>query len=101
MSSESDKKVYEYIYIVHHEQAWDEHCKFMNANIEKQKNYTELRHIFIWRSLYLIEDNPIILTSPTISEDTSFHRKIYYKIEKLGKNIKIHSKNKKNTKMSK
>ena len=67
----------------------------MNANLEKQKNYLESPHIVIWRLLYLIEDNSIILKSPTVSEDTSFHRKIYYEIEKLGKNIKIHSKNKK------
>ena len=82
--------------IVHHEQAWDEYCKFMNgANLEKQKNYTESPHIVIRRSLYLVEDNSIILRSPTVSEDTSFHRNIYYEIEKLGNNIKIHSTNKK------
>ena len=67
----------------------------MNANLEKQKNYTESPHIVIQRSLYLIEDNSITMRSPTIPEDTSFHRNIYYKIEKLGKNIKIHLKNKK------
>ena len=88
------KKIYEKK-LVWHEQAWDEYCKFINANLEKQKNYTESPHIVIRRSLYLIEDNSIILRSPTIPDDTSFHRKIYYEIEKLGKNIKIHSKNKK------
>ena len=30
-----------------HEKAWEEYCKFMNANLEKKRNYHESPHILI------------------------------------------------------
>ena len=77
-----------------HKKEWEEYCKFMNANLEKKRNYHESPHIIIRKSFHLIYDNSIILKNPVLSEDTSFYRKIYYDVDRVGKNVKILSKNK-------
>ena len=43
------------------------------------------------------------MKNPVLSEDTSFYRKIYYDVDRVGKNVKILSKNKnyKNVKLDK
>ena len=79
---------------VNHDNAWNEYCKFMNSNLEKQKNYYESPHIVVRKSLHLIIDNSVILNNPSISQDSSLQRKITYEIEKIGRNVKIHMKNK-------
>ena len=67
----------------------------MNANLPKRKNYHESPHIVIRQSLHLIVENSVILKNPTVSDDGSLQRQISYEIEKIGKNVKIHMKNKK------
>ena len=82
------KKIY-----IDHEKAWLEYCKFMNTSLEKKKNYHESPHIVINKSLGKIVENAIILKNPNISDNNSLTRKIYYEIDKIGKNVKIHMKN--------
>jgi len=38
-----------------YEKSWQEYANFMNANIDKKKNYHESPHIVICRSLKLID----------------------------------------------
>ena len=79
--------------IIDHEKAWIEYSKFMNANLEKKKNYHECPHIVVNKSLRDIIENSIILKTPNVSDDNFLNRKIYYEIDKIGKNIKILVKN--------
>ena len=65
----------------------------MNANLEKKKNYHESPHIVVNKSLQDIIENSIILKTPNVSGDNFLNQKIYYKIDKIGKNIKILVKN--------
>ena len=65
----------------------------MNANLEKKKNYHECPHIVVNKSLRDIIENSIILKTPNVSGNNFLNWKIYYKINKIGKNIKIHVKN--------
>ena len=65
----------------------------MNSNLPKKKKYHESPHIIVRQSLHLIVDNSIILNNPSISQDSSLQRKINYKVEKIGRNVKIRSKN--------
>ena len=78
---------------VRDEKSWEEYVKFMNANLEKQKNYHESPHIVISRSLHLVVDNSIILKTDSVVEDASLARKFYYNIDRIGKNVKIKMKN--------
>ena len=77
------------------EKTWEEYVKFMNANLEKQKNNHESPHIVIRRSLHLIIDNSIILKTDSVVQDSTLQRKIYYSIDRIGQNIRIKMKNKK------
>ena len=65
----------------------------MNNNLEKKSLYHESPHILIRKSLYLIRENSIFLKNATVSEDNTMLRKIHYDIEKVGTNVKMHSKN--------
>ena len=76
---------------IHHEKAWSEYSQFMNANLEKKKNHRESPHIVVNKSLHKIVENSIILKNPNISENNFLLRKIYYEIDKIGKNVKIQS----------
>ena len=76
-----------------HEKEWLEYCKFMNANLEKKKNYHESPHIVVNKSLHRIVKNSIILKNPTVSDENALGRKIFYEMVQIGKNVKIHSKN--------
>ena len=76
-----------------HEKSWDEYVKFMNANLEKTKNYHESPHIVICRSLHLIMDNSIILKTDSVVDEASLLRKIFYSIDRIGKNVQIKMKN--------
>ena len=67
----------------------------MNANLVKKKKYHESPHIIIRRSYNLISDNSIVLKKPTISENALFYRKIFYEVDRVGKNVVIYSKNRK------
>ena len=78
---------------INHENLWEEYCKFMNSNLPKKKKYHESPHIIVRQSLHLIVDNSIILNNPSISQDSSLQRKINYEVEKIGRNVKIWSKN--------
>ena len=78
-----------------HEKDWTEYCKFMNANLLKKKIYHESPHLVIKRSFNLIADNSIIFKNPIITNDTSFNRNIFYEVDRVGKNVKMYSKNKK------
>ena len=40
--------------MVDHDNSLNEYCKFMNSNLEKQKNYHESPHIVVRKSLHLI-----------------------------------------------
>ena len=65
----------------------------MNHNLEKKTLYHESPHIVIHKSLHLISENSIFLTNPVLSDDHTFLQTIHYNIEKIGSNVKIHSKN--------
>ena len=74
--------------LIDHKKAWIEYCKFMNANLEKKKNYHESPHIVVNKSLHKIVENCIILKHPSVSKDNSLLWKIYYEIDKIIKSTR-------------
>ena len=78
---------------IDHKKLWLEYSAFMNANLEKKRNYNESPLFVIRRSLYLIIENSIFLKNPVITSDNSFDRRISYDLERVGDNVKLITKN--------
>ena len=95
MSSQDKKRSMRHRKDVDHQKMWLEYSAFMNANLEKKKNYHESPLFVVRRSLYLIFDNSICLKKPTISGNNFLERKIFYEIERISENVRLHMKNKK------
>ena len=67
----------------------------MNANLEKKKNYHESPLFVIRWSLYLMKENSIFLKKPVATGNNFIERKFFYKLDRVGKNVKIQTKNSK------
>ena len=78
-----------------YKKSWQEYDNFMNANIDKKRNYHESPHIVICRSLNLIIQKSIIMKRARVIDDKCHNRKIYYEIDYIGSDIDIKKKSNK------
>ena len=65
------------------------HDDFILDNLAKEYYTTKSPHLLITKSFHHIQENSIILHYPIVENGSSRNRKISYKINLIGKNIKF------------
>ena len=68
------------------------HDDFILDNLAKEYYTTKSPHLLITKSFHHIQENSIILHYPIVENGSSRNRKISYKINLIGKNIKFNRK---------
>ena len=66
-----------------------DHDKFMNYNLDQKNQSMHPLAVLTYSDFKKLKDNLIVVENPVIFCGKSIHRKIYYSVKSVGKNIKF------------